>query len=197
MNSTNQKAVRMKGAANTKVIIIALASVASLVIVGLGMKWHYQNLNQSLRNQAKAQEDVCKLVYDETWKIISQKAQVADQYKTAFKEIFPSLMEGRYGNERGGALMSFIHEHNPSFDASLYKDVMNSIEAQRHKWTDAQKMLRDIKLQHDNIRTTVPGSWFVGGVEELKVTLVTSTRTGEVYKTGVDDDVSVFPKKPE
>jgi hypothetical protein len=177
---------------NAKLFILLAATVVTILVGYIGMKWHYENKEQKLRNLCSAQQDVCKLVFDETWKIISQKAQVAEKYKGAFKEIFPALMEGRYGNERGGALMSFIHESNPSFDVSLYKDLSNSIEAQRHKYTSAQTRLRDIKREHDDIRTTNPGKIFVGKAEELKIVLVTSTKTEGVYESGKDDDVTVF-----
>ena len=185
---------RTRGKFDAKVLIIVGAVVLSFLGVYFGMKWHYGNNDQGLRNLAAAQEEVCMIVQDETWKIIKQKAQVADQYKNAFQEIFPALMEGRYGDVRGGSLMSLIQESNPQFDPSLYKEISISIEAQRHKWTNAQKFLRDVKLQHDNIRTMVPGKWFVGNVPELKVKIITSTKTKEIYEKGVEDEVNVFDR---
>ncbi|MDP2860447.1 MAG: hypothetical protein Q8N98_01900 [bacterium] len=188
------KMKRTKGKFDAKILAVAGVVVLSIGAVYFGMKWHYGNKDQSLRNLAAAQEEVCMIVQDETWKIIKQKAQVADQYKNAFQEIFPALMEGRYGDARGGSLMSLIQESNPQFDPSLYKEISVSIEAQRHKWTNAQKFLRDVKLQHDNIRTMVPGKWFVGNVPELKVKIITSTKTKGIYEKGVEDEVNVFDR---
>lgn len=171
------------------VVGLAVAVVAGSIFM---MYLNFSSREIGLRNRASAEQDVCKMIYDETWKIISQKAQVSDQYKEAFKEIFPQLMEGRYGNERGGALMSWITEHNPEFDASLYKNLMTSIEVQRQKFTEAQKTLRDVKLQHDNIRTQPISSWFVGGRPELKITIVTSSKTENVFEQAKEDDINVF-----
>lgn len=174
--------------------------VLLLVVVAIGAVWvvmYFQASNReiSLRNLSAAQQDVCKMVYDETWKIISQKGQVAEQYKNDFKDIFSSLMEGRYGNEKGGSLMKWIQEHNPEFDASMYKTISTSIEVQRQKFTEAQTRLRDIKLQHDDLRLKFPTSIFVGGRPALDITIVTSTKTEEVFQQAKEDDINVFPKQ--
>lgn len=178
-----------------KVAFICFLAVCTLVVISIPSFIGVHNRDQSLRNLAAAQQDVCKMVFDETWKIINQQAQVANEYKEAFREIFPELMEGRYGNERGGSLMSWISEHNPEFDASLYKTVQASIEAQRHKFTEAQKMLRDVKLQHDNLRTQFPSMLFMWWKPELKVTIITSSKTEKVYEEGKEDNVNVFQEK--
>jgi len=169
---------------------LILGAVFLVVVVPMWISAH--NKDKSLRNLAAAQEDVCKMVFDETWKIISQQAQVADEYKEAFRQIFSELMEGRYGNARGGSLMSWITEQNPEFDSALYIKIQSSIESQRHKYTEAQKMLRDIKLQHDDLRTKLPTSIFVGGRPVLEVTIVTSSKTENVYEEAKEDDINLF-----
>lgn len=175
-----------------KITLFVVIVVVTALIVYATLWISASNREIGLRNLAAGQQDVCKMVFDETWKIISQKAQVADKYKEAYKEIFPALMEGRYGNERGGALMSWITEHNPEFDSSLYKEISNSIESQRHKFTEAQTRLRDIKVQHDDLRLKWPNSWFVGNRPELKITIVTSEKTESIFQTGQENDVKVF-----
>jgi len=172
-------------------VLIGLVGLALLCIVSY---FSYSNTEIRLRNKAAAQQKKCEIVYDETWKVISQKAQVADNYKQAFQEIFPALMEGRYGNEKGGALMKFVNEANPNFDISLYKDLSNAIEAKRAVFTREQGELIAVKQLHDDIRTTAPSSWIVGGRPELDIKLVTSSRTDTAFATGKDDDVNVFGK---
>ena len=171
-------------------VVLIVAVVLAVVIVPMWVS--ASNKEIGLRNLAAAQEDVCKMVFDETWKIINQQAQVANEYKEAFREIFPELMEGRYGNDRGGSLMSWISEQNPEFDSALYIKIQSSIESQRHKYTEAQKMLRDVKLQHDDLRTKLPTSIFVGGRPVLEVTIVTSSKTENVYEEAKEDDVNLF-----
>ena len=47
-------------------------------------------------------------------------------------------MDGRYQNDRGGALMSRVQEHNPSYGMAaigkLYEKLANAIEANRTEY---------------------------------------------------------------
>jgi hypothetical protein len=61
------------------------------------------------------------------------------------KEIFPKLMEGRYANARGGALISWIQESNPDLSPEVYTRLMNAVEAQRTKFAFSQQKLIDVK----------------------------------------------------
>lgn len=152
------------------------------------------NREISLRTQIEAQEKVCQTFYDKLWKILQQKAQVADQYKTAFKEIYPALIEGRYGNEQGGTLMKWIQESNPSFDVSLYKDLMASIESERTGFFMEQKKMIDLDREHRVLRQTFPNSLFIGTRPDVKFIIVTSGKTQETYRTGQENDVDLFKK---
>lgn len=169
---------------------IGLSALAAVLIIAL--IWiSLSNREVRLRNQIGAQQDSNKVVYDKTWKIIKEQAGIADQYREAFKDVYPALMEGRYGNERGGALMSFIKEHNPTFDASLYKQVSNSIEAQRTTFTYEQRKLRDLKNAHDSLLDTFPGSILLAGRPKVAVTLVTSDKTEGTFSSGKDNETFV------
>jgi hypothetical protein len=67
--------------------------------------------------------------------------------------------------------------------------VQNAIEGQRTNFANDQKQMLDIKREHDTLRTTFPGSIFLGNVKELEIKLVTSTRTENAFSTGKDDEV--------
>lgn len=175
-----------------KGLLVGLLGLAAAIMVVVLMYVSYNNAEVRLRNQAEAQQQNLEVVYDATWKIIQQKAGVSSQYALDFKEIYPELMEGRYDNELGGALMSWITEHNPEFDTALYQDLMRSIEAERTKFAREQLRLLDIKREHDNVRETFPGSLFVGSRPEIEIKLVTSAKTGEAFSTGQENDVELF-----
>jgi len=175
-----------------QMISLTIAAIVVVVVACVAiMYFSYSNQEVSLRQQIGAQQTAITAVFDNTWKIINQKAQVADKYKKAFAKIYPKLMEGRYGNQRGGALMSWITEQNPTFDTSLYTSLSNAIEGQRTIFTDAQKTLIDLKREHDTLRKTYPAKWFVGSRPEVLIVVVTSTKTEGVFKTGKDDDVQL------
>lgn len=174
-----------------KVIIIGV-SILTFVIIVVIIGVSASNKEIRLRSQITAQKQVCEAFYDKLWKVIAQKAQVADQYKDAFKEIYPQLIEGRYGNEKGGTLMKWITESNPTFDVSLYKDLMTSIEAERAGFFMEQKRLVDLNNEHRIIRQTFPASIFIGGRSDIAITIVSSDATKKVMETGKENDIDIF-----
>lgn len=175
-----------------KTIIITAASLIAISLIIALLYFSASNKEITLRSQLTAQKEVCEAFYDRMWKVIAQKAQVADQYKGAFKDIYPALIEGRYGNEKGGTLMKWITESNPTFDVSLYKDLSSSIEAERAGFFMEQKRLVDLNNEHRIARYTFPGSLFIGGRPDVKITIVSSTATKIVMETGKEDSISIF-----
>lgn len=178
-----------------KTLIFSLIIVVVLAIIVIPTWVGASNKEIGVRNQMTAQQKSCEAFYDKMWKVIQQKAQVADEYKTAFAEIYPSLIDGRYKND-GGTLMKWITESNPNFDVSLYKDLSTAIESQRNSFFVEQQKLIDLKREHDNIRQKFPSSMFVGGREEIKITVITSSETEETYRTGKEekDKLNLFKK---
>jgi hypothetical protein len=175
-----------------KNIVLAIVAILVLGVGSIGLMYvNYSNREVSLRNLATAQEDSNKAIFDAVWKTISQKAQITDKYKEGFKEVYTGIMAGRYAG-KNQVIMNWIKEANPNFDSGLYKSLMDTVEGQRERFVQVQLKLRDIKREHDNLRTTFPGSFFVGGRSELKVTIVTSDKTDNVFKSAQENNVSVF-----
>lgn len=168
--------------------------VLVLLFMVFSMYMGYSNQEVALRQQTKAQQKNLEVVFDNTWKIIQQVAQVSDQYRDAFMKIYPKLMEGRYGARGKGTLLSFITESNPNFDTSLYQKVANAIEGQRNNFTNEQSRLIDLKREHDTLRQTQPASWFIGNRPEILIVVVTSEKTDTAFKSGKDNDIEVFKK---
>lgn len=98
--------IKMGNGLKAALVTMGLLGLAVVVVAGIWISAH--NREVGLRNRASAQQNVCKIVFDETWKIVSQKCQVKDSYKDDFAKNFTAIMEGRYKNARGGALMSWI-----------------------------------------------------------------------------------------
>jgi hypothetical protein len=174
----------------TGFIVIGMAVIAAII----GIVWYFSLSNSEikLRNRIVAEQTVCTSYFDKMWKVISQKAQIADKYKDSFKEVYTPLIEGRYSNEGSGTLMKWIQESNPQFDASLFKDIMVAVEAQREGFFIEQKKLIDMDMMHKNMRQTVPNSWFIGNRPDVGIVVITSTKTDDIYKTGKEDDVKLF-----
>lgn len=187
---------------NVKNLII-IGVVLFFSIIGVVMYFSYNNTEIVKREQTTAQEDVCKANFDKMYKVINQVAQTAGQFamvsKDAFKEIYPSLMEGRYGNERGGALLSMVTESNPNYDmkavGELYKNLQNVIEANREEYFVEQKKLIDLQREHSIYIKRTPARWFISNDKEIEITIITSEKTKEVYRTAEENDINLFDKK--
>jgi hypothetical protein len=176
-----------------KGLFIGIGAFLLLGIIVLIMGVSASNSEVRLRNQAEAQEQVCKNNFDNMFKQIAQVAQVADQYKETFKEVWPSIIEGRYKGDQ--TLMKWVTESNPNFDTKLYNRLVDIIEAKRDGFQHEQDKLADIVREHKDLLGTWPSSMFVGGRPALAVTFVSSGKTKEVYRTGEENDIDVFPTK--
>jgi hypothetical protein len=181
-----------KGLVATVVLVVLFVSGG--LFGGVVPYFSYKNQAVRIENQATAKQDACMLVQDKMWKIISQKAGVTDKYSQDFKNNFSGIMAARY--EGKDPMFNWIKEANPNFSVALYEDLSRSIEAYRNEYASNQTALRDIKTEHDNLRTLFPSSLYLSfaGIKELKVVLVTSGRTKEAYRTGEDNDVELFKK---
>ena len=172
-------------------VILVSIFVAIMAITAIGMTFSYNNQEVALRQQAEAQRAKVESNFDTMWKIISQQAQVSNEYKDAFKEIYPDLIAGRY-SQGDGSLMKWIQESNPDFDASLYKTLMQSIEVQRIQFDKTQQRMVDIIREHETLCQTLPSSWFIKDKTPIEYTVISSSKTKLTMETGVDDDVELF-----
>jgi len=178
-----------------------VAILSSLILLGVvGIIWFsmsvtYTNKEIDLRATTVAQQDKCKVYFDKMWKILQQKAQIADQYKEAFKDIYPKLIEGRY-SKGDGTLMKWITESNPTFDVSLYKELMQSIEIERTGYFNEQSTLIDMQREHAVLLKKIPSKWFMNDtLKPVEIIIVTSKSTKEAYVTGEENDVDLFKKE--
>ena len=162
-------------------------------ITAVSMYFSYNNKEVALRQQAEVQRGKIEGTFDAMWKIISQQAQVSNEYKDAFKEIYPELIAGRY-SQGDGSLMKWIKEANPEFDASLYKTLMQTIEVQRLQFLKTQERMLDIIREHETLCQTYPSKWFVTNKTPIEYTVISSTKSKMTMETGIDDDVQLFNK---
>ncbi len=167
--------------------------VIGLVIWAIGLSNTYNKKFVT----GKAFQQNCEVVFDNTWKKIQQQANVTNEYKEGFRQIYVEMMNARYSDEGAGqqTLMKWIQESNPTFDASLYKTLMNTIEGSRNEFTMEQKKLIDIDRELKSMKATFPNSLIIGGRPDLEIKLVTSAKTEQAFSTGKDDDTKIFPEK--
>jgi len=179
---------------STKKIVALIASIVGMmtIIILFSMNISIENKEIDLRATTEAQNKKCEAYFDKMWKILKQKAGVTDQYKEAFKDIYPKLIEGRY-SQGDGSLMKWVQESNPTFDASMYKDLMKSIEIERTGFFNEQSTLIDMQREHKTYLLKAPSRWFLDdNLKPVEIKVITSSKTDEVYRTGKEDDIDLF-----
>lgn len=175
-----------------KVGLVGFVAAAVLVATYFLLSISYSNTEIRLRNQLTAKESARVAIFDETWKSVKQIAQVTDKYAEDFKEIYPELMSERYGNARGGALMSWVQESNPDLSTDLYQKLANVIEIKRAEFTNIQRQVIDVKREHDNILDTFPGSHFLADRQKIDITVISSEKTKGVISSGEENNIDIF-----
>ena len=70
-------------------LIIAI-SIAVLAVVALTIFFSYNNKEIALRKEAEAQRGNIEAVHDKMFKIIREKANVATEYRNAFRRFIES-----------------------------------------------------------------------------------------------------------
>jgi hypothetical protein len=189
-----------------KTFLISLGVVLTLAIVTVIWAVGISNSEKKLKFRGEAQQAVCEAFFSNMWEILQTKAGVATEYKDAFTEIYPQLIEGRY-SQGDGSLMKWITESNPNFDTSLYKDLMVAIESQRNGFFIEQSKLIDIDREHKTMRAVFPANLVIGKRQNIgykvdpetgKITegiiVLKNLATQDAYATGVDSSPDLFGK---
>lgn len=170
---------------------------ALLIFIG-GCVVSKSNQDNRLRNQFNQKITERTAFYDKMWKTLSQKSQIALRNDTSFRENINIIMAGR--RDAQNVVFKWITETNPNANyaevSALYQDLSRAVEAQREGFFTQEKVIQDIKLQHDNLLTTFPGSLILSilGRKHLVYKPITSDRTDNVISTGKDNNVDVFAK---
>lgn len=178
--------------------VLGVLGFAVIIVVVTVLSTANRETDLSTAIHAKQRDNQNEM--DKMWKTISQVAQVTDAQKNALMEIFTGYAQARADGKAGGggSLATWIHEAVPNVDTSTFNNLQNIITAQRDGFAERQKELLDLNREHERLLQRIPSGWILSmmGRKSIEVTIVTSTRTEEAFKTGKDDDVNVFGSKP-
>lgn len=164
---------------------IFILCIVAVIAIFTAMYFSFNNREIALRKESEAQRRKIETVRDRMFQIIREQANVSVEYREAFNEIYPKIIEGRYRD--GGQLMKWIQEANPTFDTSLYQTLSNSIEVQRTAFTSTQNRMLDIINQRATLLEQMPGCWFIKNKDVIEYTPITTTATKIVMASGIDD----------
>ena len=170
---------------------IAILVIGFVFTLTIGIMYvNTSNSEIRLRNQIGTVQVDNQNEFDNMWKKISQVAQVTKAERASVEKIIIGYADQRTSGG-SGSFINAVREALPNIDNAAFLNLQNIIVASRDSFTNRQTQLLDLKREHDNLLMTFPGSIFVGGREQIEVTIVTSDRTVETFETGVDNDVSL------
>lgn len=174
-------------------IAAAVGSLFVMLLIYFGMRIGYQNKEVRLRKMIEAKQLDNKNEYDNTWKQISQAAQVTDAQKKALIDIAVQYAQAR-SDGSNNLMFKAVHETVPNMDASTFTNLQNIILGARNRFSNNQKQLIDYKREHDILLDSPVSGWFLAGTEKVDIRIVTSSRTENAFDVGIDDDTDVFRK---
>lgn len=151
------------------------------------MDQNYNNDEKALRNKAEAEIGVLEASVDNCWKKIVQVSKASEKYEQAFKESYTDIFNARYDDNN--PLMNWIKEDNPKLDSSIYKKIQDVIDSERDNVLSHQATVLDVIREHKTLCETWPGNWFIKNKTPIEFKVISSTRTKEIMKTGVDDNI--------
>jgi hypothetical protein len=185
-------------------VIGVLIFVAVLIFGGVSLFFGYigfGNEANRFENSITAAYSKNQTVYDNGWKTVVEKARVPKEYTAQLKDIYTSTMTGRYGADGSKALLQFIKEQNPQIDASVFKEIQQSIEIFHADFNQSQVELVSRKQEYQNLYTATTSGRFYNmiahypHIDMSKYDIVTSDKTQQDFDTKQAGPLDVFGKK--
>lgn len=183
-----------------KIALIALGVVFGILALFAGVLFasyvSAYNLGNNYEKVIVAQYKNNQNILSSYYNKIEELVQVPSMYKDDFKEIVTASMQGRYGADGSRASFQWLKEHNINFDASLYKNIQQNIEAGRNEFQQSQTMLLDKRRQYEtDLGTFWTGMWLrLAGYPKIdlsKYDIIVSDKASEAFASGKENSIKL------
>jgi hypothetical protein len=159
------------------------ALVAVVAFVYFVLDIHYNNLHTGYHNLYAADSAKVENRLYTMWNIIRDKYSIKEDYFEEFREI---AIIHKDAFRQDGAVAQWIHTNFQQLDASVYREVMQSIESERLGLENSQNNLLNVCKFHNDLVTKRISCWFIADKTLLTWTLISNEETQEIMKTRRD-----------
>jgi hypothetical protein len=171
-------------ASKIKTILAVIVFVAATVCVYVLLDVHYNNLHVEYHNLYAADSAKIENRIYTMWGVIRDKYLLKDDYFEEFREIAKIHADAF---RQDGTVARWIHTNFQQLDASVYREVMRSIESERLGLENSQNDILNVCKFHNDLITKRISCWFITDKTPLSWELITSDETREVMKTRRDE----------
>lgn len=184
-----------------KVALVVLGILITFGLVGvITVATMVMNVNNScvaFEKGIQAQYGDNMNVYDNYTKKVMEAAQIPKQYAKDLKNIYSSVIGNRYGKDGSKAMWSWIQEHNPTVDVSVYKQVQQIIESGRNEFRANQTSLLERKKNYETFIGVFPNNIIASmlrfpKIDLTKYDIVTSDNTMKAFETKKAEPLKVY-----
>lgn len=185
-----------KGSAAVVTLICVLGSIAALIGVCVMAYVSNYNYGNKAEKQILAEWENNENILAGYSLKITEMAQVNTMYKDDVKEVFTSVMTGRYGENGSQAMWQWLKEQNPQIDPSLYTRLQQVMEAGRNEFKVSQTRFVDIKRTYEtNLGYLWKGFWLrTAGYPKINLAdykIITSGHAKKAFETGIDEGIKL------
>jgi hypothetical protein len=165
-------------------ILMSVAFIAIVIFIYLALDIHYNNLHVEYHNLYSADSAKIENRVYTMWNIIRDKYSIKEDYYEEFRQIAKVHTDAFRQN---GAVAWWIQTNFQQLDASVYLEVMASIESERLAMENSQNNILNVCKFHNDLITKRISCWFIADKTPLTWRVISSDETREIMKNRKDE----------
>lgn len=178
------------------IISVFLMFLVMLVIWVIGSYISANNYAATTEAAIEARWKDNQNVFSNYGQKVMEVAQVPAMYRDDLTQVMKTAITSRYGDTGSKAAFQWLKEANIQFDAKLYTNLQQIIEAGRNDFQTAQTARLDVCRQYTGEQGKIPRGWFIrlAGYPKIasnKCEIVSDDRTDKAFSTLKQDTLKL------